>query len=157
MSIDGRDLFVAPGGVGGKAGTGDRLAGGNLAVSAMLFANYVETRDGLLFVVGGGHDRRWLPNVPDVLNIAVCLLFEAGNTAAGDYTVSVVVRNPVGDERGRATFPVTIKSPGDIVRIPRALLVRTTADQFGAWSAEVEREGRMLASAAFMIRRTGEA
>ncbi len=148
--------MTARGGRGGLAGTGQRVVGGNITVSSLMLVNYVETREGLAFVAGGGWISCNVPNLPHAMPLALVIQFEAGDTDPGEYTVSVVIRDPFGLEKSRVSFPVTISGRGDLVRIMRPLAVQVCFDSFGAWTVLVEREGRTLASLPICIRRTGE-
>lgn len=149
-------LVFAPGGKGGSAGTGERGRSDRLRVSTLLSADYVDVRDGLSSVVRGGHGELHLLDVPVGFTLALLVIFEAGGAPEGEYTATIELLDPVHDVAGTVRFPVTVVTPGDVVRIPRLALIRARFPVFGAYQIRVSSELGVLATLDIIARRSGE-
>ena len=156
MSIGDTEVRAA-GGQGGLAGTGVRRTDSRLAVSALMLVNYAEVRDGLASIVGGGWQNYSVLNLPTAVTFPVYVLFEAPGVDVGEYTVGVEVRGPDGTRREQITFPLTIETAGDVVRIPRCCSLTAEVDVFGLWTLAVVTPDRELARIDLLIKRTGQA
>lgn len=157
MSIDGVELVRVEGGEGGLTGTGVRRTDSRLAVSALMLVNYAEVREGLVSIVGGGWQSLSVLNLPTPVTFPVYVLFEAPGVGVGEYTTGVEVRGPEGTPRQRLSFPVTVKTAGDVVRIPRCCSLTAEIDIFGLWTLAVVTPDRELAHIDLLVKRTGQA
>jgi hypothetical protein len=156
LSIGDTELLRAAGGEGGLAGTGVRRTHSLLAVSALMLVNYAEIREGLASIVGGGWQSLSVLNLPARVTFPVYILFEAHGVDVGEYTVGVEVYGPDRAPRQRISFPVTIETAGDVVRIPRCCSMTAEIDAFGLWTLAVVTPDRELARIDVLIRRIGQ-
>lgn len=135
-------LVVAPGGAAGLAGNPNRSTAEALAVSSLMAVNSVELRDGLAFVLGGGHQWVNFTNLPAEHRIALLLVIEAPDVPIGAYSMHVDVLDPSGASRRRASFPVDITITGRVTRITRVLELTVVVDAVGVGlSAPVQTPG----------------
>ncbi len=127
-----KDFFIeVPAGRGGLAGDGTRLASDALGVSLLTLANSTELRDGLLFVLGGAWQSIQILNLGDIVTLIVVIVFEAGSLETGDYTTTVSITDPAGITSATVKFAVTVEEAGDLVRIPRLVVVDVAVSAFG--------------------------
>lgn len=114
-------------------------------------------RDGLSSVVRAGHGELQLLNVPADLTLALLVMFEAGGAPEGEYTTTVELLDPVHGVAGTVGFPVTVVTPGDVVRIPKLVMLRARLPVFGAYQIRVSSEVAVLATLDIIARCSGEA
>jgi hypothetical protein len=150
-------LVFAPGGRGGSEGVSERGRSDRLRVSTLLCADYVDVRDGLSSVVRGGYGELQLLNVPAEISLALLVIFEAGGAPEGEYTATVELLDPVLGVAGTVRFPVTVVTPGDVIRIPRLVMLDARLPVFGAYKIRVSSELAVLATLEIIARRSGEA
>ena len=150
------DFFIeVPGGSGGFAGDGTRRASDVLGLSLLTLANSTELRAGLLFVLGGAWQSIQTLNLGDTLRLVVVMVFEAGSLETGDYTTTVSVTDPAGSISATVKFPVTVEESGDLVRIPRLVVVDVAVSAFGIWTVSVDSATRRMGSIHLMVKRAG--
>jgi hypothetical protein len=108
---------AAGGGGGDLAGTGHRLTSDRLRVSSMMLASCVETYPGgLCSILSGGWGRLTTPELPADQQLAGLLIVEANGVPAGEYSMHFALLGPTGDRVGRTSFPVTVETPGEVLR-----------------------------------------
>lgn len=144
-------IAVTGGGGGGPAGTGLRTTSDRIAISAIVLANYIEHRDGFLYLVGGAWDRFTTNGFPEEIAFAVELIFEAGNVPVGEYTVHVEAFDPDGNRIGIASFPLTIVTSGAILRIPRFVHLPVRLEMAGPHTISVRSDLSELGSIGLMV------
>jgi hypothetical protein len=148
-------LLTAPGGTGGRSGTGVRLTSDKLSVSALILANYAEATAGLIYVIGGGWQNYQILNIPCPFVFPLLIIFEAGGVEVGEYTIGVEARDPGGIRHGLVQFPLTVAETGDVVRIPRCCTLATEVDALGIWTVAVTTPLGDLATVDLLIKRPG--
>jgi hypothetical protein len=116
----GDTLITASAGQRGLCVPGPRSTSDQLAESALLPVNYAEIFDGLASIVGGAWRYIAVLNLPCTEIFHLFTVVEAGDVAAGVYSLTVEVCNPSGELRARARPALVIETPGKLVRIPAA-------------------------------------
>jgi hypothetical protein len=149
-----RPLVKASGGSPGLAGLGSRSTTDKLRISTMMLANSVEQREGLLYLLGGGWQNLSILNVPSQCTFLVVLIIEADGVEAGTYSMHLNLSDPGGVERSVVSFPVEIIEPGEVVRIPRFVLITASVHTFGLWRLAVQSDTSTLANLSLAVRRT---
>ena len=125
--------MLARGGRAGLAGSGNRVTSDRLAVSTLMFANYVEA-DGLVYVARGSWQSYSVLNLPVQESLPVLIVVEAGGVPPGEYTLILEMVRPDGTASSQMSFPVTVEEAGDILRISRSCGLAVTLDAFGVWT-----------------------
>jgi hypothetical protein len=140
---DGR-ILRARGGEEGLAGTGKRVRSDELSLSAMLFANSLDHRDGLAFMLGGAWESLSSLNFPADVRIVMLLVLEAGGVPAGEYTIKVQARDPFDEIAGDVQFGYGISKSGDILRKSLQISFALTIPEPGVWTFVALHEEREL-------------
>jgi hypothetical protein len=148
---DGEIVAVAGGGGGSFAGTGQRSTDDRLAVSVLLFANSVEIRNGLVYMLGGGWDTWTATAFPQFARVAVLAVIEAGHVPVGEYTVHVSLHDPSGARKARASFPIVVEKTGAVLRIPVWVLLDVTFEAAGRHALVVSTDLREIASIEIVV------
>jgi hypothetical protein len=97
---DKERIVRARGGQAGLAGSGKRTKSELISLSAVVFANSIEVRNGLAFMLGGGWETYSFLKLPVDVNVPIRLIIEAGGAPKTEYTIRVEVRNPYDDILG---------------------------------------------------------
>lgn len=150
---DGPVLLRAAGAKGALAGTGMRSKSDTLAVSTLMFANHLETRDGLAFVLGGAWQWWSILNFPATLNFPILMVIEASGVPIGEYAINVEARDPFDNLANSVRFVVGVTQAGDILRKSFAIAFEVTIISQGIWTFVVRHEGRELARIPLHIKR----
>jgi hypothetical protein len=141
----GEVLLRAKGGVGAKAGTGIRSTSDKLAVSALVLADYVETRNGFFYVCSGGFAHYNILNLNDKLTFTGLIVLEGGGVPEGEYGLTVQALEPEGNIAQSLTLAFKISKPGDIMRMSFNFWITAHVTAYGMWMIVVRHEGRELA------------
>jgi hypothetical protein len=141
----GEVLLRARGGVGAKAGTGIRSTSDKLAVSALVLADYVETRSGLFYVCSGGFAYYNVLNLNDWLRFTGLIVLEGGGVPEGEYGLTVQALQPEGKIAQSVTLAFKISKTGDIMRTSFNFWLSVQVTAYGMWMIVVLHEGRELA------------
>ena len=149
----GATRIEAPGGKVGLTGSGIRLTSSAIGVSSVLIGEHFHVRDGLVFATAGGWS--WLSclNLPETRDVPVLVVLEAGNVPPGDYTIHVDMLDPHDAPGGRTSFPLTVETAGELVRIPVPLTVSATFNSYGRWTLVISSEIAELARLPISVRR----
>lgn len=149
---DGEVLAAAGGGGGGFVGSGSRSTDERLRVSALLFANSVDARDGLVFVLGGAWQHWTVGSFPESVRLMVLVVIEAGGVPAGEYTIYVDLHDPAGTRVSRATFPVVVEEVGAVLRLPQLVALDAEWKESGRHALTVSSDLGELASVEVVVR-----
>jgi hypothetical protein len=94
--------------------------------------------------------------------LRVRTLYASSSVATARYYTKYLAQAP-GEVPGQWTgqqatvrFPVTVVTPGDVVRIPRLALIRARFPVFGAYQIRVSSALAVLATLDIIARRSGE-
>ena len=137
-------IVRARGGQAGLAGSGKRTKSELISLSATVFANSIEVRNGLAFMLGGGWETYSFLNFPVDVHVPILLIVEAGGAPKGEYTIRVEVRNPYDDISASVQFGYGISKAGDILRNAISFGVNLTVTDPGVWTFVVLHEDRQL-------------
>ena len=138
MFVGDDQTVIASGGKGALVGSGTRRDDDDLLrVSALVLANYVESRGWAAYVASGAWQHFELLNLPERITIPALIQFEAGGVPVGEYSAGAEVRHPDGSVRERVSFPVTVRTAGDVVRFHRTLGLSVEVDAYGLWTVAV--------------------
>ena len=127
------------------AGSGVRSTSDKLAVSALVLADYVETRNGLFYVCSGGFAHYNVLNLNDWLRFNGLIVLESGVVPEGEYGLTVQALEPEGDITQSVTLVYKISKPGDILRMSFNFWLSVQVKAYGMWTIVVRHEGRELA------------
>jgi hypothetical protein len=126
--------ITAAGGAPGLSGSGERKIDTRLRLSALMIADSVQIRDGLIFMLAGGWASWTTSTLPVTSTFALLLVLEAGEMDEGDYTVHVSAVTPEGTQAHRVSFRMTVTERADVVRIPVIIPMQFEIDQPGPWT-----------------------
>jgi hypothetical protein len=150
--VRGDEVLMAAGGGGpGFAGTGQRSKTDLLSISTLMVAQAINHAEGLVYVLAGGWERLTTTDLPTEVNLAVELAIEAGGVPEGEYTLHVAMFGPTHEQVGRTSFPVTVTSPGQVLRILRYVPLPATLQQAGVHIISAETDDRGLAAIPLVV------
>jgi hypothetical protein len=148
---DGEVLLAVGGGGGGFVGSGARSTDDRIGVSVLMFANSLDVRDGLVFVLGGAWQTLTVATFPEVTRLMVLVVIEAGQAASGEFTIHVDLHDPAGSRMTRASFPLVVDEPGAVIRVPLAVALEATFAEPGQHHLTVSSELGELASVILVV------
>jgi hypothetical protein len=141
----GNVLLRAKGGTGAMVGPGIRSTSNKLAVSALVLADYVETRNGFFYVCSGGFAHYNVLNLNDWLKFNGLIVLESGGTPEGEYGLTIQVLEPEGDIAQSVTLAFKISKPGDVLRTSFTFWLSVQVKAYGMWTIVARHEGSELA------------
>lgn len=154
-SSDGEVLVSAPGGT--RTPYADRATSHRLTISAMFFADQVQLRENVCFVLGGGWAHYSVLNTPCDLGLVVVLIVEAGGVPEGSYSITLRMVDPEGRLCGTARFPVIVDEPGDVFRLPYWVPIRARVTDYGLYELTASTDVRELMKIGLAVRRVTDA
>jgi len=118
-----------------------------------MFADSLQIRDKLVFMLGGAWE--WYPilNFPATVTFMTLMVLEAGDVPIGEYSISLEARDPFDRTAGLVKFAIGITQPGDILRKSLSIPFNINVTLPGLWTICVLHEKRELACIPLHIKR----
>lgn len=126
--------------------------------STALLANAAEVREGLLYVLGGGIEQLWVPELPTEVGPSVVVSLELAEEDLGrPFTPHLLVQDPAGDALVDVEMPPAVpeRMPGgvdDVVLFPMVFTVGMEVRREGIHTMRLTADGDDLASLRFALR-----
>ena len=96
-------------------------------------------------------------NTPCDLDLVVVLIVEAGAVPEGSYSMTLSMVDPDGRLCGTTRFPVIVDEPGDVLRLPYWVPIRTRVTDYGLYELTASTDVRELMRIVLAIRRATDA
>jgi hypothetical protein len=155
VSSDGTHHFVARAEAGdpGRSGAAvlDAQLGPAVSIAAAMFADVVQVRDSLLFVLGGGWDQFSLDVLPGRLTAPFVVLAEAQPTQTRPTELLFELRDDRDIVRQEQRQVIAIPPASDPWRVPVAILIDVEVASPGLWHMVVISGSVQLANVALRI------
>lgn len=147
-------VLTAKDGQGGSCTPGvDRSTSDQIALSALLLANYSEIRGGLATIVGAAWQNVCVLNVPATCTFCGFAVLEAGGVDPGVYSITFELQNPDGEVKATLHPALAVDSSGDVIRVPMWFNLVADVDRWGVWTIVVKSATSEMGSLKFVVKR----